>query len=169
MKKMFVKTKMLYKFLQTLVFLVISFFTFFILKTKFSSESSDQILKDILKSDKFTFNKNIFFLDTSSFAINNSQNTATLSHRQACSVESAAISNSKLLVFVIFSDRSILENSDAIKALQQYPNIIFLKIDLKEFVKNTPVEKWIASGKIYETEFLANNISNILRALLLWK
>ena len=115
------------------------------------------------------FNENIFFLDTTSFATNNSKNTASLSHRQACSVESAASINPKLLIFVVFTDKSTLENSDTIKALRQYPNIIFMKINMLEFVINTPIEQWMASGKIYETEFLANNISNILRALLLWK
>jgi hypothetical protein len=137
----------------------------------FSNENvSFTVLIDILscKEVELDSSKNIFFLDTTSLAKNDTISPATLTTRQACSVESAAIMNPESFVFVIFLAKPSIENTETIKALTQHKNIIFLRIDFLEFVKNTVVEEWVAGGKIYNTKFLANNVSNLLRMMLLF-
>ena len=129
-------------------------FSFFIINKLNFPEPSTQMLEDILINEKLKLGKNIFFLDTTSFAKNDTKTPASMSHRYACAVESAARANPNLLVFMVFTDKSSFESSDVITTLLKYPNILFLKLNYHEFVKNTPMEKWMESGKTMRLNFL---------------
>ncbi|CRL04648.1 CLUMA_CG017712, isoform A [Clunio marinus] len=62
-----------------------------------------------------------------------------------------------------------LKLSEPILALVKYKNIKFYRLDLSDFSKHTIAENWVTSGKLFNTSFLMNNVSNFLRLLLLWK
>lgn len=129
-------------------------------------------LRDILNCEtlKIDQNRNIFFIDTTTvLKTNKTKNIATLTNRQACSVESAATLNPNSFVFVIFLSKSVLKTSPAIRKLRNFENVIFLKMDFLEFVKNSPTEKWVRGGAIYDSKYLVFNISDLLRVMLQWR
>lgn len=123
-------------------------------------------LENIKNKRDLNMTRNIFFVE-SSFSETNSE--VSLNSRQACSIESAALMNPNAQICVIFVTNSKIARSKIIESLMEFANIVFYRLDLSEFSLNTPVENWIKSGAIYETEFLTETISDIVRLLLLWK
>ena len=119
----------------------------------------ENILDQEINSDE-----NIFFIETSG-----GNSVASLNSRQACSVESTALTNPNSKVFLIFSEKTSMEDSMLFEALRKYENIFFLKIEIDEFSKGTIVESWVASKKIYKSKFVKENMSDLLRFLLLWR
>ena len=68
----------------------------------------------------------------------------------------------------------MLLSSDSILAtvpdyILSYQNIIFAKINFTQLVSNTTASKLWASGAVTRTGFYHNNISNVLRIVLLLK
>lgn len=92
--------------------------------------------------------------------------------RQACAVESAARWNPDRSVFVLsvspvgLSSESI---SPMIRVLLSYPNVHFRNIDLKTYVVGTGAEKFVESGKLFESQFLVVHTSDLLRFVSLNK
>lgn len=121
----------------------------------------DNILsKDLSKS------KNIFFLETAS---SQSNDDVSLNNRQACSIESAALLNPNAKISVVFITNSGLIRDDIVDTLSMYKNIAFYRMDLLEFSMETPLEDWIKSEVLYDTKFLMETISDVVRLQLLWR
>jgi hypothetical protein len=137
----------------------------------FFAEKHVKMLENIMTNKDVNLEKieKMFFLDTTSLRNENKTSFATLTNRQACSVESAAMANPNSVIFVIFLDKSSLGSSDPMKALRTLKNVVFLRINFLEFVKDTLVEKWVKTGAIYNSTFLPFNISNLLKAMLIWR
>jgi DNA mismatch repair ATPase MutL len=114
--------------------------------------------------------KNIFFTETLGGTGEKFKNQpGNLDVRSACSIESAALKNPKSTIFVVFIGTTHLADSPVINLLKSLKNVVFVRLDLLSFSKNTPLEEWLKSGKLFNSKFLASNISNVVRFLLLWK
>lgn len=122
-------------------------------------------LENILLRD-LSESKNIFFLETA-HSLKNVE--VSLTNRQACSIESAALMNPDAQISVIFVTNSALIFTQIIEALIKYANVAFYRLDLLEFSLNTPLEDWIKSNVLYDTKFLMETISDIVRLQLLWR
>lgn len=146
---------------------------FIINKNKDNKENMAKSFENILdcREVEKDSEKNIFFVETSGVETNSlsPSKLANLKVRQACSVESAALMNPNSYIFVVFVSEFGLSNSSSIEVLKKFKNVIFLHLNLLEFTKNTPVEKWLREGKIYRTKFLKSNVSNMIKVLLLWR
>lgn len=152
--------------------LLIIIFLFWFFKIPVRTENQMQANFENISSCKLVnedSEKNIFFVETSGVLKNFTHTPATLTIRQACSVESAAVTNPNSYVFVVFVSKQRLGDSNAMQRLKKLQNIIFLQMNLVEFTKDTPVDKWMKTGKIYKTKFLRENISNLMKVLLLWR
>lgn len=110
--------------------------------------------------------KNIFFVVTS---FSNTKDEVSLEKRDKCSIESAALLNPNAQIHVIFITSSTLISSDTRELGAAYKNIAFHRTEISEFSLDTPIEDWIKSGALYNSKFLIQNISNLMRLLLLWK
>ena len=75
--------------------------------------------------------------------------------------------NYKFQVFVLISIDSIL--AAVPEYISSYKNIIFVKVNFFKLVNNTSPSKLWESGEITRSGFYHNNISNVLRILLLLK
>ena len=73
----------------------------------------------------------------------------------------------KFQVFVLISIDSNLATVP--EYISYYKNIIFAKVNFSQLVKNTSPSKLWESGAITRSGFYHNNISNVLRILLLLK
>ncbi|KAF7284770.1 hypothetical protein GWI33_021638 [Rhynchophorus ferrugineus] len=114
----------------------------------------------------------VFFLDTSCNSFINGKITITA--RQACAVESAALMNPYKQIYLLHSSPGLLiddksESTQILKSLGSYSNINILHINLDRFVKGSPVEELWKSKKVYESKFPLTHISDIFRVLLLWR
>lgn len=131
------------------------------------SSFADSTLKNITSANnRLDTAKNIFFIETSS---NEENGELSLNSRQACSIESAALMNPTHLICVITVNNSKLKNSQIIQSLRKYQNIVFYRMNIEDFSLNSPVESWVKSKQIYKTVFEKENISDLLRFLLLWR
>lgn len=129
--------------------------------------------------------KNIFFIESHK----NENKTFNLTARQACSIESAgksssfpfllgnqifdsflAFTNPDKNVFVLFSYEVQDTNwNGVIEALRLYKNVHFYELDILQYSKDSPLETWFKSGKIFDSQFIVQHVSDILRILTLWK
>ena len=122
------------------------------------------VLEDILEV-KLDKNK-IFFIETSGIV---GQKYGKLKNRQACAIESAAITNPDAHIYIVFAEVLTLEASEWIVLLKKLANVFFLRLDLISFSKDSPVEKFISSGKIKESNWPVEHLSDLLRLLILWR
>ncbi|KAF7275603.1 hypothetical protein GWI33_011508, partial [Rhynchophorus ferrugineus] len=108
----------------------------------------------------------IFFVETSCNSYANGH--LTIHPRQACAVESAALTNPERMVYLLylspgtFSSAST-ESSRIIKALQFYPNIKFLRVNMDRFVEGSPVNDLWKSRKIHTGKYALSHTSDVLR------
>ncbi|XP_012284398.1 lactosylceramide 4-alpha-galactosyltransferase [Orussus abietinus] len=111
--------------------------------------------------------RNIFFHETSCFG----EDGAILNPRQACAVESAARMNPSMMVFLFYINPLKFSNSSAelVRQLLSYKNVRIRRISVEEYVKNTPLEKWYASGALKRSRWPRSHMSDILRYLTLFK
>lgn len=85
-------------------------------------------------------------------------NFISLSARQACAIESAAIHNPSSKVFVLFaSPRYMLKtNSSArdpiIDALTSYTNIYLRNLNLWTYASGTPIFEWFEDGSLFKSK-----------------
>lgn len=160
-----------YKLVRFVVFIFLFIFLIKLCKFKNNDESGNVVksFQNILDCSQLKIDpvNNIFFVETSGVEI--ASKPSNLKVRQACAVESAAALNPNSNIFVVFVSDFGLSDSSAMEVLKTFKNVFFVHLDLLVFTKNTPVEKWMREGKIYQTKFLRSNISNILKVLLLWR
>ena len=52
---------------------------------------------------------------------------------------------------------------------ERFKNVIFARVVFAEFVKNTPLAEIWYKGGITTTAFYLNNISDVLRVIVLWR
>lgn len=94
--------------------------------------------------------------------------------RQACSIESAAKSNPHANIWTLFTSpvgivRKNSTNSAVLKALDAYRNIRLRNLDLWQYAKGTPAEKWVLQPDLLESKYLFAHTSDFLRLLSLYK
>jgi hypothetical protein len=157
-------------FIKLVVLGVLLCFLIWVLQDPSKPASLEEKLVNILNFDldENSSNINIFFVETSGIKKEKAKNSAILTSRAACSIESAAMKNPDSMIFVVFVAKSDVENSKQINTLKTYSNVKFLRLDMEEFAEDTPMKKWIQSGKL-NGKFIESNASNVLRLLLLWK
>lgn len=116
--------------------------------------------------DYLTRKEYIMFLDTDS-----SFKNVVITSRQACAIESAALTNPDAQVKLFFTNHTrfkYLNKSDVVKALLKYQNVDILSTNLEELAKSTPLEEFIKSDKLKESKYLVEHTSDAARLLLLW-
>jgi len=108
----------------------------------------------------------IFFMETSC----NHKNGVHLTLRQGCAIESAAKLNLNLKVFVLFVAPSFVNNkSRVINSLSALKNVYLRHIDFVKYSHNTPLQEFVASGKMFNSQWPVSHTSDLLRFLTLWK
>ncbi|KAH8263393.1 hypothetical protein KR044_008248 [Drosophila immigrans] len=128
-------------------------------------------LEDILYSaDQPTPGKTIFFLETSCPCLDPLFYLLTVSSRQACAIESAALHNPNLDIFVLFACPTSRHQYDSnVDAILGYKNVRLRHVNLWRFAADTPIEDWIMKDELFRSKFLTNNISDLLRLLSLYR
>jgi hypothetical protein len=150
--------------------LIVSFFAWHLCSFEDAAAEKDT-LKDIQNSELLE-NSNgdsIFFVDSSIYIESEEISPANFTSRSACVIESAAIRNPKLNIFVIILGKFDLADSKQIRVLKSFENIHFLRLDMVPFSKNTPMGKWIESGELFKSKYVQIHVSDAARILLLWK
>ncbi|XP_060665854.1 lactosylceramide 4-alpha-galactosyltransferase-like [Drosophila nasuta] len=114
--------------------------------------------------------RTIFFLETNCVCADPQYNLLALRSRQACTIESAALHYPDLDVFVLSVCSSYRKPSDPIiNTLLSYTNVHIRRVNLWQFSAETPVENWIRRENLFDSRYLMNNISNLLRLLVLYR
>ena len=102
-----------------------------------------------------------FFLET--------KGDNSLNYRQACAVESLALLNPNLPVYVLFANGPFDDTTATLRTLQQYNNIHLAQINLEEYVAGTPLESWNRDSGWKQGPYRASHLSDGLRMLTLFK
>lgn len=95
--------------------------------------------------------------------------------RQACAIESAARLNPERSVFVLFASPvgvrscSVSHLPKNIEVLKTYPNVHLRNNDLWKYEQDTPLETWLSDGTLFESAYLHEHMSDVLRFLTLYK
>lgn len=110
--------------------------------------------------------QNIFFIESSD------TQKVILNARQACAVESAALTNPHLKVFVLIESheksRDLLV-TDQVEALLSYQNVFIAHFNMYEMSVGSPLEEFIWSNKLSTSRHKTEHSSDVFRLLLLWK
>lgn len=91
--------------------------------------------------------------------------------RQACAVESAARQNPNHDIFVLFFSPVGLKDGvepQILKKLRNFTNIHFRNVDLWRYSKNTDIYDWLSSNKLFDSMYLFEHLSDIVRMLSLY-
>lgn len=110
---------------------------------------------------------NVFFIETGDETVN-----VSLTARQACAVESAAMTNPHLKIFLVYSSRDRLRNlkvTEEFKSILSYPNVHINYLNKVEFSEGTPMDEFMRSGKLEKSKFRVVHTSDAIRLLILWK
>ncbi|XP_021938491.1 lactosylceramide 4-alpha-galactosyltransferase-like isoform X2 [Zootermopsis nevadensis] len=100
------------------------------------------------------------------------QSGLIIHQRGACAVESAAKMNPNTKIYLIYtcSINGRLEDSpEYVKQMLSYSNVRLWKLDISDYVKDTPMENWDFTGKVKSSKWPLFHSSDILRYLTLWK
>lgn len=112
---------------------------------------------------------NIFFIESSE----PKSSFLSLSSRQGCAIESAAVQNPDSQIFIYLAGvdgLSFTKSSNAIwKVIQSLSNVHVKLINSTEFVRGTPVENLLQRGLNSIDDWQKYHKSDILRFVLLWK
>ncbi|KAK9883262.1 hypothetical protein WA026_001447 [Henosepilachna vigintioctopunctata] len=116
--------------------------------------------------------KSIFFHETSCNSYINDK--IVINSRQACAVESAALMNPNLDVYLTFTSPGVFKFEDTesdrfLKALLGYSNVRINHLNYEKYTKGTPVEELYSKGAIEASHYAMSHASDILRYLTLWK
>ncbi|KAG5674234.1 hypothetical protein PVAND_004214 [Polypedilum vanderplanki] len=121
--------------------------------------------------DDIEIDNSIFFLDTTRMKNPHKQRELTL--RQICSIESAAMSNPHMRIFVIivspFVITKAIKFTPQMNAILNYPNVYLKAMHLVQYTIDSPLENFIANGSIFKSRFIRAHTADALRLLLLWK
>lgn len=110
--------------------------------------------------------ENIFMIETEE-----SVKSAALTARQACAIESAALTYPDFKIYFLHSSRessSKLILSEDLQNALNYSNIRMNYVSIEELSAGSPMEEFIESGKLEQSEFQAFQTSDALRLLLMW-
>ncbi|PSN40791.1 hypothetical protein C0J52_07182 [Blattella germanica] len=121
--------------------------------------------------------EHIIFFETSCIldenkATKKNKRGLVLRARSACAIESVARLNPSRRVYLIYSCPILgdIENSSAhVIKLFEYPNVRIWKLNVMEYLKNTPLENWDFMGKMKASAWPLSHSSDVLRYLTLWK
>lgn len=95
-----------------------------------------------------------------------------LTPRQACAIESAALTqmDAEVNLFFVNHDRfEKLQNTPIVEALLEYKNVKFSALDIEKLSKGSPLENFINSKKLSKSKFILEHTSDVFRYLVLWK
>jgi predicted aspartyl protease len=95
--------------------------------------------------------KNIFFIETS-----DSIYDVNLNARQCCAIESAALMNPDLHIFILFASQKRLKKLKItlqINAILSYHNVHINYLNVTEISAGSPMEDFIKSDKLSESDF----------------
>ncbi|KAL7036377.1 hypothetical protein ACKWTF_008790 [Chironomus riparius] len=115
---------------------------------------------------EFLTNGTIYFMETHNSI--DHQITA----REACAIESAAFMNPDEKIVVLFltpDDHIRLKSWDDFKPILSYKNVHLKYITMKEFTKDTKIEKWLKTEALKSSKYIVSHTSDILRYVLLYK
>ncbi|CAG9798768.1 unnamed protein product [Chironomus riparius] len=161
---------------------VVILFLFSIYLLNISNESGPNCYLDEYWKDGKTLNEisdnlllrnssqpnNVFFHETSCIK----DGMLRLNARQACAIESAALMNPDHNIFVMFTSQVGFRNLSSlpiIDALLSYPNVHLNYLNITKYAENTPLEDWILTNKLFESQYLISHTSDVLRFLSLFK
>lgn len=111
--------------------------------------------------------RNVLFVETDESSVN-----VTMTARQACAIESAALANPNMNIYLFYSSAErfqALQKTPILKAVMTYPNVFINYIDVKEVSIGSPFEEFIKSGNMSKSNFKIEHTSDVLRLLVLWK
>ena len=92
-----------------------------------------------------------------------------LNYRQSCAVESLALINPEMAVYVLFIDVDPA-NSTVIQSLKnRYPNLHMIRIDMDDYLAGTPLERWYHCTDWRSGPHHTSHLSDALRFLTLFK
>lgn len=123
-----------------------------------SEEKLLERLEDVLRSEVSPIpGRTIFFHETQCHSPK-SRYILNLKPRQACAIESAALHNPNLQVFVLFTSPAFRlkvakSRKSNIKALLGYTNVHFRQLNLWRYAENTPIENWTRQGNLFSSRF----------------
>lgn len=159
-------------------FLIISFIVLIVLITykddfiSWPSFTDTEFNLSILKrmsTDRITpkNGQNIFFTETG-----NSTENIVIDTRSACGVESAALTNPHMQIFVVFSSLERfekLQSTPVLEALRKYPNVHIMHMNMTQLAMGSPMEEFIIKGEwLSKSWHKTTHTSDVLRLLLLW-
>ncbi|KAJ8678104.1 hypothetical protein QAD02_013891 [Eretmocerus hayati] len=127
------------------------------------------VLHSVAEHERLSSGKNIFFHETS--CLGNS-GYAGLSCRQACAVESAALINTNMTVNLLFLDpspQSYQASHLTTELVTHYHNVRVYRLLVREYMKDTPLQRWYTKEILGSSSWPTNHMSDILRYLTLWK
>lgn len=97
----------------------------------------------------------------------------TLSPRQSCAVESAAVTNPSRDVYVLHTcpvgDDFLARSPKYVRRLLDYPNVRLVWYNMTEMFADTPVERLVSKKRLEESSFPVEHASDVLRLTMLWK
>lgn len=134
-----------------------------------TTDNKTNRLEDVLESTKKPkLGRSIFFHETSCYK----KKKIELNARQACAVESAALANPNLDVFLLFATAYIQDNTSKnpfLNAILSYPNVYIRSVNLWTYAESTPAAEWINDGKLFKSNYVLSHTSDFLRYLTLWR
>lgn len=157
---------MLIKPLRVLIVTTIVLISFLTIQTfrKLNADKFENILNAKVRPEN---GQNVFFIDTRETTEN-----VTLTARQACAVESAALSNPDLKVFFLYASRERSLNltiTSEVDAILSYPNVFINYLNMQELSIKSPMESFFRTQRLAKSAFKVEHTSDVLRLLLLWK
>lgn len=136
-----------------------------------TSESKYTKLEDILLSSrKPQPGKSIFFHETS--CSSSAENILSLTARQACAIESAALSNPNFDVFLLYASPKFFNNKSSdpiLDSILSYPNVYIRNLNLWTYAADTPIYDWLINDELFSSKYVLSHISDFLRYLTLWR
>lgn len=118
---------------------------------------------------KAKFDKpSIFFLETT--CRSDRAGRIILNARQACSVESAAKANPNTVVNLLYLSPGLIGDTNIepdriMKAVLSYDNVFLYRINIEEYISNTPVEQLFKNGELKKSLYQTVHASDILRSV----
>lgn len=98
------------------------------------------------------YGENVFFLETGESTVD-----VKLTPRQACAIESAALTNPHLKIFVFYSSRERLESlhkTAEFEVIRSYPNVFIYHLNMLELALGSPLEEFFRSKRLQRSEYM---------------
>lgn len=95
------------------------------------------------------------------------------SFRQACAIESAARRNPNRDIFVLFASPVGYADNEMLPkyydTLKNFKNIHWRNMNVWQYSRNTEIYEWLKTDKLLESSFFPEHLSDIVRALSLFR